>query len=67
MNKEAIFDFVKNVNNWKLPTQPATAHNHEDAKMVADAIIYYAGGAEISEKQGEFTITSRGYYHYIGT
>lgn len=57
-----LFDSVANPENWKMPTKPKTCASAEEAQALADAITFYCGGAEISGT----TVTSQGYYFYIG-
>jgi hypothetical protein len=42
------------------------AEDEEMAHLVADAIIFFVGGAEIHPEGKRFRITSKGYYHYVG-
>jgi hypothetical protein len=62
-----IFQSVSNEKGWKLPTKPVTVRNLKDAEFMMEAISYFVGGAELKDnKDGTWTIESRGYYHYIG-
>jgi len=66
---KAIFGIVEDKKNWKLPTRPVEVTNLESAFIVADAIQFFAGGAEIElirEEPPLYRVTSRGYYHYVG-
>jgi len=61
------FNLLKNAENWKLPTKPVTTKTHEDAENISRAIIFFVGGAEIKRNSDKtYTVTSQGYYHYIG-
>jgi hypothetical protein len=67
--KEFLFNKVKNPDNWKMPTIPFNTSNYVEAHAIAEAIIFYVGGAKISKvgvNGKEYTVTSEGYYHYIG-
>ena len=57
---------VKNPEGWKYPTIPFVTKSEKEADNMVDAICYFAGGAEKSSKGDEITVTSQGYYHYIG-
>jgi hypothetical protein len=57
----------QNPSNWKLPTTPATFLNDDDASEYAEALDFYMGGHERSYHPATcWTITSKGYYHYVG-
>lgn len=65
-----VFESMCDPENWKCPTRPA-----EVAPSVADEVAYaldwYLGGHERSETvrsdgHRSITLTSKGYYHYIG-
>jgi len=41
--------------------------NLKDAEFMMEAISYFVGGAELRDnKDGTWTVESRGYYQYIG-
>lgn len=73
-----VFDFLKNKENWKMPTKEFTTNNVDLAGTIAEVLTFFTGGAEITFiGEGTFdggvtfrraliTISSRGYYHYIG-
>ena len=64
--KSRLMDSVKNPEGWKMPTIPFVTKNEKEADNMVDAICYFAGGAEKSQVGDKFTVTSLGYYHYIG-
>jgi len=65
-SREQIFNYVKNKENWKKPTNPIRVKAGQKEK-VSEAICYYVGGVEFKDlKDGTWLITSRGYYYYIG-
>lgn len=68
--KQKLFEKVQNPENWKLPTIPFKTDNYVEAHAVAEAIIFFVGGAKISsigvQSDKDFTVESDGYYHYIG-
>ncbi len=64
--KSRLMDLVKNPEGWKLPTIPFVTKSEKEADNMVDAICYFSGGAEKSSKGDEITVTSLGYYHYIG-
>jgi hypothetical protein len=74
-----IFGRVMNPRNWKDSTIPFNTTDREVADRVEKAINFFVGGSEftfsyrpIKDEWGQthirrqFTITSQGYYHYIG-
>ena len=67
---QKMFDKVKNPENWKYPTIPFKTDSYVEAHAVAEAIIFFVGGAKIStvgiQSNKDFTVESEGYYHYIG-
>jgi len=64
--KSRLMESVKNPEGWKYPTIPFVTKNEKEADNMVDAICYFAGGAEKSQVGDEITVTSLGYYHYIG-
>lgn len=65
--RERIIKKYQNKENWKNPPTIAVARTEEDARKIADVFTYYLGGAEITPTPaGEFRVTSKGYYYYIG-
>ncbi len=63
-----VFDFLKNKDNWKFPTKTFTTPNLDLAGEIADALIFFTGGAEVSFIGDRVVeVSSKGYYHYIGT
>ena len=64
---QALFDTVKQEGNWKETTKPFTTKDFTMAKLMAKAITFFVGGAEVEDNEdGVITVTSKGYYHYIG-
>jgi hypothetical protein len=62
-----VFKSVAHDKYWKLPTKPVTVKTKKEADFIMEAITYYVGGAELTiNKDGTLTVTSNGYYHYIG-
>ena len=62
-----VFDFLKNKENWKFPTKEFITDKRGLAEMVADVLVFFTGGAEVSFVfGGPITVSSKGYYHYIG-
>ena len=59
--------------NWKLPTKPFVTTGHAEAMEFAYALDWYTGGHEITEGNSVYggtklwIVTSKGYYHYIGS
>lgn len=70
---EALASVAKemmNKKNWKLRTTcEFRTESLENAKKVGAALSFYLGGHEIRYEggaNGEYIVTSKGYYHYIG-
>lgn len=65
---QKVFDFLKDSENWKLPTKEMIFSYAQRilAGVVADVLIFYTGGAEIVFRNDGIHVKSRGYYHYIG-
>lgn len=61
-----IFEKVASKVNWKLPTRPVTVNTREEAARIMACIIYFVGGTEMEKNGQEYTVFSKGYYHYIG-
>lgn len=68
---------VENAENWKFPTSTLTTFDAEQAARVAHAMDYFYGGhewrAEVVNVPHDgnrlatlFSVSSKGYYHYIG-
>jgi len=64
--RENIMKNYQNKKNWKDPPKPVFVTDEKQARKIADVFTYYLGGAEITPAKGGFTITSKGYYYYIG-
>lgn len=60
--------------NWKMPLKPFVTHDRDLAHAYADAVDFYVGGHEWAveahyagrQRVSIYTITSEGYYHYVG-
>lgn len=64
---QPLFESVQNPENWKFPTIPKTVTTLKEASELVNAITFFVGGAELDAKLDRgFTVTSKGYYHYIG-
>ncbi len=61
-----IFEKIANPEMWKLPTVPYETRSREEADKIKEALLYFTGGAEITSQRGLYTVSSKGYYHYIG-
>ena len=65
--KKALFDEVRNLKNWKLPTYPKTFTDEKEAQKLCDAIIFFCGGCEMVQLATKsWLVHSKGYYYYIG-
>ena len=68
VKKSALFNKVQNKENWKFHTRPIRVSDEEDAKDLSDALSYFLGGSEVSVLPDRtYVVSSKGYYHYIGS
>jgi len=63
---QALFNVVKNKENWKNATTPFSTKSEKLAEIMGSVLTFYTGGFEVVVKEGRWTVTSEGYYHYIG-
>jgi hypothetical protein len=67
---EAIFKAHQDPSNWKMPVKGWGTIDRDLALEAAYAFDFYCGGHEIVESKcgpyALYTVSSRGYYHYIG-
>jgi hypothetical protein len=68
-----LADPLFNKKHWKLPTLRKVFKTEGEAHAVADALIYFLGGAEVQTVRSPsgrrvigYRVGSLGYYHYIG-
>lgn len=62
-----LFKMVQNPKGWKLETKNFVTASPAMAQLMQEAIIYFAGGAEVLElNPNEYTVRSKGYYYYMG-
>jgi len=68
---EAVFKLIQDPTNWKLPTTAFETFDPYKAADVAYALNWYLGGHEIETRwQADriiYRVSSKGYYHYIGS
>jgi len=66
-----LFHRVANPENWKNPTKPISFSSKERAEAMQRAIIFFTGGATLQaitrNGRTRYTVSSKGYYRYIGT
>jgi len=68
VKKSALFNKIQNKENWKFHTRPIRVRDEEDAKDLSDALSYFLGGSEVSVLPDRtYVVSSKGYYHYIGS
>lgn len=61
-----LFAKLQNNNDWKSQTQCINVKTWTEAQLIAEALTYFLGGAEVKENSlGEYTVGSKGYYNYI--
>ncbi len=65
---ESIANSMMNKQNWKLPTEALTFGPtvHHLFLEAADALDFFLGGHESHWEGDVVTLSSKGYYHYIG-
>lgn len=63
---KTLFELLQSPEGWKYPTKAIKVATLPEAQKVADALTFYAGGAEILEVLDGLIVSSRGYYHYVG-
>jgi len=62
-----ICNAMMNKQNWKLPTSTFRTANKDTAEDVAYGLEWYLGGSEtVVDRNGDYIVSSKGYYHYIG-
>lgn len=61
-----IFDQLKESQDWKLPTRRIIVRSRTEAHLIAEALTFNLGGAEIEAfPLGGFKVGSKGYKHYM--
>ena len=61
-----IFEALRNPADWRLSTQRVDVQSWTEAQLVAEALTYLLGGAEVHAKWlGCYTVGSKGYYQYL--
>lgn len=65
---EDIANSMMDKTNWKLPTEALTfgPSVHHLLLEAADALDFFLGGHEIKWDGDTATLSSKGYYHYVG-
>lgn len=68
---ENAWKVISDRKNWKLPTSAFVTDDRDKADAVAYALDWYVGGHEMTaspQTDGtvRYTVTSKGYYHYVG-
>lgn len=63
---------VQDSTNWKRSTRELRCRSLEMAQEVAYAMDWYMGGHELRTEvdatgRADYVVSSRGYYHYIGS
>jgi len=64
---EMNYKIMLNQANWKFPTHVCRCECETLAYEIAAACDWYLGGHELTEANGVYLISSKGYYHYIGS
>ena len=61
-----LFVRLCNPRDWKAQTRQITVHSWTEATLVAEALTYFLGGAEVETTRfGGYRVGSRGHYHYM--
>lgn len=68
---ELVFSHMRNPANWKYATTRFVTRDIARANEVGYALDWYLGGHEVEVAilaggEPEFTVWSKGYYHYVG-
>ena len=70
VESEQIMKEHQDPRGWKYPIRPFTTTNQSEAEDYSYCLNWYVGGHEMqiieSPTGTQWTISSRGYYHYIG-
>ena len=60
------FKKMSNKENWKMPPKPFVTKSYPLALQVENTFNHFLGGSEMTAlPNGEYQVTSKGYYHYI--
>ena len=66
----SLMKVFQNKNGWKHPQLPLLTGDKKTADEYAYCLDFYLGGHEIKKfrhgKEVVFTVTSEGYYYYVG-
>lgn len=67
-DNDELFRMVQNPIHWKDVTTHAKILGKPKARRLAEAIAFYAGGAELHKIKNSpfYLVTSKGYWHYVG-
>lgn len=68
----AAMESIQDPTNWKMPTRELHCRSLEVAQEIAYAMDWYLGGHELrteidADGRADYVVSSRGYYHYIGS
>ena len=61
-----LFIRLCNEQDWKSQTKRICVRTWTEAALIAEALTYFLGGAEVDVIHvGEYCVGSEGYYHYM--
>jgi hypothetical protein len=61
-----LFSKLRNNRDWRAQTQRINVKTWAEATLVAEALTYFLGGAEVkANSTGKYNVGSKGYHHYI--
>ena len=61
-----LFARLRNEKDWRGQTQRISVKTSTEATLIAEALSYFLGGAEVATpREGEYCVGSQGYYHYM--
>jgi len=63
---DLMHDLTTGRETWKYPIKKYTTNDRELAVDISRVFGYYLGGAEVSRDGKPYSVSSLGYYHYIG-
>ena len=66
IGNDLMHDLTNGRETWKYPIKKYTTNNRELVVDIARIFDYYLGGSEVARDGKSYSVSSRGYYNYIG-
>ena len=63
---DLMHDLTNGRETWKYPIKNYTTNDRELVVDIARIFDYYLGGSEVTRDGKSYSVSSHGYYHYIG-